>query len=201
MIEQKLKDGHFSYAKEVTKGIYMSYSQGDLLPPVLLVSEGEFQKHFKLNSGELKDGEALYYPNAFEAKEKREIPETLDMLNKDLKPANERLKVKGIKTAHFVRKHRCRKRQNLRKAEKQGESLTLYGYQYNRWKESLDMSQSLEKDLREKSHNIQFQFEAKAINYFETVQLPSLSLFIGFFIAVLFYGIRELSVLPPVYRS
>lgn len=58
---------------------------------MLLVSEGEFQKHFKLNSGELKDGEALYYPNAFEAKEKREIPETLDMLNKDLKPANERL--------------------------------------------------------------------------------------------------------------
>lgn len=188
VIEQKLKDGHFSYAKEVTKGIYMSYSQGDLLPPVLLVSEGEFQKHFKLNSGELKDGEALYYPNAFEAKEKREIPETLDMLNKDLKPANERLKVKGIKKPLIsLESIVVVNGKTFEKLKKQGESLTLYGYQYNRWKESLDMSQSLEKDLREKSHNIQFQFEAKAINYFETVQLPSLSLFIGFFIAVLFF--------------
>ncbi|MEC1563324.1 ABC transporter permease [Bacillus haynesii] len=188
LIEQKLKDGHFSYAKEVTKGIYMSYSQGDLLPPVLLVSEGEFQKHFKLDSGELKDGEALYYPNAFEAKEKREIPETLNMLNNDLKPANEQLKVKGIKKPLIsLDSIVVVNGKTFEKLKKQGESVTLYGYKYNRWKESLDMSQSLEKDLREKAHNIQFQFDAKAINYFETVQLPSLSLFIGLFIAVLFF--------------
>ena len=109
--------------------------------------------------------------------------------NKDLKPANERLKVKGIKKPLISLKRASLlvNGKTFEKLKKQGESLTLYGYQYNRWKESLDMSQSLEKDLREKSHNIQFQFEAKAINYFETVQLPSLSLFIGFFIAVLFF--------------
>lgn len=110
------------------------------------------------------------------------------MLNKDLKPANERLKVKGIKKPLIsLESIVVVNGKTFEKLKKQGESVTLYGYQYNRWKESLDMSQSLEKDLREKSHNIQFQFEAKAINYFETVQLPSLSLFIGFFIAVLFF--------------
>ena len=85
------------------------------------------------------------------------------MLNKDLKPANERLKVKGIKKPLIsLESIVVVNGKTFEKLKKQGESLTLYGYQYNRWKESLDMSQSLEKDLREKSHNIQFQFEAKA---------------------------------------
>ncbi|BCE04541.1 FtsX-like permease family protein [Bacillus paralicheniformis] len=185
LMEQKLKDGHFSYEKEVTKGIYMSYSQG---PWVLLTSEGEFQKHFKSDSGELKDGEAMYYPNAIEAKEKPEIPETLNMLNKDSKPANERLKVKGIKKPLILLNSVVVVNgKTFEKLKKQGEFVTLYGYNYNRWKESLDMIQSLEKDLREKAPNIRFQFDAKASTYFETVQLPSLSLFIGLFIAVLFF--------------
>jgi putative ABC transport system permease protein len=188
LIEQKLTDGDFSYTKEETKGIYISYSQGDLVPPVLLISEGEFQKHFKSDSGELKDGEALYYPNAFEAKEKREVPDTLNMLNKDLKPASEQLKVKGIKKPLIsLDSIVVVNGKTFEKLKTQGEAVTLYGYKYSGWKNSLDISQSLKNSIYGNYANIHFQFDAKAISYFETVQLPSLSLFIGLFIAVLFF--------------
>ena len=188
LIEQKLKEGHFSYTKEETKGIHISYSQGDLVPPVLLISESEFRKHFKSDAGELKDGEALYYPSTFEAKDKTEVPETLNMLNKDLKPANERLKVKGKKQPLIsLDSIVVVDGKTFEKLKKQGESVTLYGYKYSRWKDSLDISQSLKNSIYGNYGHIQFQFDAKAISYFDTVQLPSLSLFIGLFIALLFF--------------
>lgn len=189
LIEQKLRDGDFSYTKEKTKGAYISYRQGDLVPPVLLISEAEFQKHFKADAGELKDGEALYYPSTYDAIDNREIPKTLHMLTKDLKPANEQLKVKHIeKPLITLDSIVVVNGKTFDKLKKQGEAVTLYGYKYDRWKDSLDISQSLKNSLYGNYTNIHFQFNAKAISYFDNVQLPSLSLFIGLFIAILFFA-------------
>lgn len=71
--------------------------------------------------------------------------------------------------------------------KKMAEILTWYGYQYDNWKEYADISQEIEKYIVGESFNPHARFFSKALAYIESVQVPSLSLFIGLFIAGVFF--------------
>ena len=59
-----------------------------------------------------------------------------------------------------------------------GEKASLYGYSYDHWKDSLGISQSLKNEIYGNYIDVHSDFMAKAGTYYDTVQLPSLSLFI-----------------------
>ncbi len=68
-----------------------------------------------------------------------------------------------------------------------GDKASLYGYSYDHWKDSLGISQSLKNEIYGNYIDVHSDFMAKAGTYYDTVQLPSLSLFIGLFIAIVFF--------------
>lgn len=77
--------------------------------------------------------------------------------------------------------------------KKMAEILTWYGYQYDNWKEYADISQEIEKYIVGESFNPHARFFSKALAYIESVQVPSLSLFIGLFIAGSFSRRQQVS--------
>lgn len=77
---------------------------------------------------------------------------------------------------------------NLFSQFKQDQKLsTMYGFEFANWKESLEISQTIHDFIVGETFNPDAQFFAKSLRYFEAVQLPSLSLFIGLFIAIIFF--------------
>lgn len=68
-----------------------------------------------------------------------------------------------------------------------GDKASLYGYSYDHWKDSLEISQSLQNEIYGNYIDVHSDFASKAGTYYDTVQLPSLSLFIGLFIAIVFF--------------
>nr|WGD65172.1 hypothetical protein P5652_01410 [Bacillus subtilis] len=60
-----------------------------------------------------------------------------------------------------------------------GDKASLYGYSYDHWKDSLEISQSLQNEIYGNYIDVHSDFASKAGTYYDTVQLPSLSLFIG----------------------
>lgn len=94
---------------------------------------------------------------------------------------------------------------NLFSQFKQDQKLsTMYGFEFANWKESLEISQTIHDFIVGETFNPDAQFFAKSLRYFEAVQLPSLSLFIGLFIAIIFFmaaGVFCISVCLPIYMK
>ncbi|GAE94778.1 ABC transporter permease protein YvcS [Gracilibacillus boraciitolerans JCM 21714] len=71
---------------------------------------------------------------------------------------------------------------------KQGNELvTFYAFQFADSKENLDISQKIQDHIVGETYNPDARYSSKAIEYYQTVQLPSLSLFIGLFIGIIFF--------------
>ncbi len=184
LIEQQLEAENFSFSREETEVVFIRYHKDDLIPPVYLMNEADFHERFgNEESGDLKDGEGLYYLSSFDVDQVNEIPEKINWVDTD-----DELHVKEARspviTSNSIVVVNDKTYDNLKDA---GEPLTLYGFQFDNWEGSLEISEFLSKELYGDYSNIGFDFRAKATTHFMTVQLPSLSLFIGLFIAIVFF--------------
>ncbi|MFP9130488.1 FtsX-like permease family protein [Niallia sp. BSM11] len=66
------------------------------------------------------------------------------------------------------------------------DTLSIYGFQIPNWKDTLDMSQAIDSYIVGETYNPNAEYTSRAIDYYANVQIPSLSLFIGLFIAIIF---------------
>lgn len=187
-IEHNLEKGHFQYAREDIKSSYIRYKQGDSVPPVIMMDETKLAKHFNISLDKLKDGEGIYFPNTFEGNSKNEVPHQLNLLNQKQKLSNQKLTVKEVKDPLIsINSIIAVNEKTYNDLEKLGESTKLFGYKFDGWKDSLGISQSLKNRFYGDYSDVNFDFATKADTYYVRVQLPSLSLFIGLFIAIVFF--------------
>jgi len=63
---------------------------------------------------------------------------------------------------------------------------TFYGFNIPNWKDTLDISDKINSHVVGGLYNPDVEYSSKAQIYFEQVQVPSLSLFIGLFVAIIF---------------
>ncbi|ARV45958.1 peptide ABC transporter permease [Bacillus subtilis] len=187
-IEHELKQNQFSFTRYDMQVSYVRYKRGDEVPPVILMDQKTFQKHFSISLNDLKNGESIYFPSTYEIKDKTEFRQQLDLLNKKNELTNQKLKVKETKKPLIsVNSVLVVNETTYKELHKLGESTKLIGYKFKNWKDSLSISQSLTNKLYGDYSDVHFQFDAKASTHYLTVQLPSLSLFIGLFIAIVFF--------------
>lgn len=183
-IRQKLNHQQISYQQSEFKVI--EARQGPMSFPVLVVSYQDWVERFPdVKVPNLAEGEGIYYGET-----KRGGYTIINGDNTELRTDNEKLVVqlKSIEKPIFFLSDVLVVDGNLfRQLEAKNPLSTMYGFQFANWKESLEISQSIQSQIVGETFNPDAQYFSKAIRYFEAVQLPSLSLFIGLFIAIIFF--------------
>ncbi|KXZ23281.1 peptide ABC transporter permease [Bacillus nakamurai] len=187
-IEHDLKTHGFTYKRDDMEVSYIRYQQGDSAPPVIMINQSDLSKYFHVSLAGLKDGEAVYFPGTYDSNLKNESPDQLKLLNQKQKLTNQKLSVKEVKKPLIsLNSVIAVNGETFDHLKSLGEKAALYGYSYDHWKDSLDFSQSLKNNFYGDYSDVHFDFMTKAGTYYDTVQLPSLSLFIGLFIAIVFF--------------
>lgn len=109
---------------------------------------------------------------------KKDIPSTLKIVDSPYA-----LKVKGIESSILgVSKAVVVNEQTYKKMKSSFEPSTLYGFHFKDWKKSVEISKILHDTLYGNYTNLHFEFFSKGLIYYESIQIPSLSLFIGLFV-------------------
>ncbi|BEV39539.1 ABC transporter permease YxdM [Bacillus stercoris] len=187
-IDHELKTHGFTYKKDKIDVSYVRYQEGETVPPVYMISESDVSKYFHVKLNGLKSDEAVYFPGTYDRNFKNEAPDQLKLLNQKGKPSDQKLSVKEVqKPLISLNAIIAVNDQTFDQLKSLGDKASLYGYSYDHWKDSLGISQSLKNEIYGNYIDVHSDFMAKAGTYYDTVQLPSLSLFIGLFIAIVFF--------------
>ncbi|MGM7683329.1 FtsX-like permease family protein [Cytobacillus sp. Hm23] len=184
-VMEKLEENGFQYDLDQIETISVRYETDDgLTPPLLIFSIQELTALFpKLNIEDLKNDQGIYFISASDANGKKDIPSTLKLTDKQVK-----IKVKKIENPiFFVNQAIVVNGETYEKIKIGHETSTLFGFTFEDWKDSVGLTQKIKTELFGDYSNIAFNFFAKASVYYNSVQLPSLSLFIGLFIAIVFF--------------
>ncbi|MDX8367218.1 ABC transporter permease [Cytobacillus sp. IB215665] len=184
-VKEKLKENNYHYTLDHIETIRVNYQKEDgLTPPLLIFSINELKTLFpELKKEELKNDQGIYFMNALEVKGKKDIPSSLNLTDQ-----LQNIEVKKIEDPIlFVNQAIVVNENTYEKLKKDHETSTLYGFSYKNWKESVGLTQKIKKELFGDYSNIAFNLSTKASVYYTSVQLPSLSLFIGLFIAIVFF--------------
>jgi putative ABC transport system permease protein len=184
-IEESLKENGFSSSMDQIETIEGRYETEDgLTPPILILSQKELSKlNVTTKIADLNDNEGVYYLDNRGLQSKKDIPSNIDIVD-----TSSSIRIKTIEQSILSTSQALVVNENTyEKLKTSLEPSTFYGFHYKNWKESLEMSQSLDKTLYGDYSSINFSFSSKANAYFQSVQLPSLSLFIGLFVAIIFF--------------
>ncbi|HEB7549583.1 TPA: ABC transporter permease YxdM, partial [Campylobacter coli] len=134
------------------------------------------------------EDEAVYFPGTYDRNFKNKAPDQLKLLNQKGEMSDQKLSVKEVKKPLIsLNAIIAVNDQTFDQLKSLGDKASLYGYSYDHWKDSLEISQSLQNEIYGNYIDVHSDFASKAGTYYDTVQLPSLSLFIGLFIAIVFF--------------
>ncbi len=185
-IQNTLESNGIAYEYDQLEVLYAryAYKQGKT-PPILIVSQQQLSKLSpSMEKVSLKDGEGIAFLDSQDSVvSSEEIPSKLNMVNPSISITIKEQESSLISLNNILAV-------NNNTFEEMKTALTpstLYGFNYKNWKESLSITQDLQKQFYGNYSNVNLNFTAKAIEYFQTVQLPSLSLFIGLFVALVFF--------------
>ncbi|ABO65685.1 MULTISPECIES: FtsX-like permease family protein [Geobacillus] len=183
-IKEKLEQENIDYQQTIFKAI--EARQGPMSYPVLVVSHQDWVKQFpELQAPNIHDGEGIYYGEAKRGGYTIVNGNKTKLLTDDQQMS---ITLQSIEEPVFYLSDILVVDHNtFRQLEQNHELSTMYGFQFENWKESLEISQEIQSQIVGETFNPNAQYFSKAVRYFETVQLPSLSLFIGLFIAIIFF--------------
>ncbi|AUJ24338.1 ABC transporter permease [Virgibacillus dokdonensis] len=160
--------------------------QGSSNSPVLVVSYKDGVEILpELKSTKLEKGEGVYFGQT-----ERGDHTILQDNTTDLQLSNQQISIKlqSIEQPILFLDDVLVVDENTFKLLKQSNELvTFYGFQFANSKENLDISQRIHDRIVGETYNPDARYFSKSIEYYQTVQLPSLSLFIGLFIAIIFF--------------
>jgi putative ABC transport system permease protein len=184
LIRKKLEQKNIDYQQEKLKVI--DARLGPMSYPVLVVSHQDWAVLFpELNVPDIHDGEGIYYGET-----KRSGYTILDGNKTSLLIGEQQLSItlqSVEEPVFYLYDILIVDTDTFRQFAQNNELSTMYGFQFDNWKESLEISQEIHSQIVGETFNPNALYFSKAIQYFEAVQLPSLSLFIGLFIAIIFF--------------
>ncbi|UOQ92903.1 ABC transporter permease [Halobacillus shinanisalinarum] len=184
-IEKSLKENGFAFTTDEIETIEARYEKEDgSAPPVLIFSQEQFSTlQPSVQEESIEAGQAIFYKDNRGVLSKEDIPANLDFMD-----TSSSIEVKKVESSVLsISSTMVVNEETFQKLRTSLEPSTLYGYNYQNWKDSVAITQQLKRQLFGDYSNINFDFSAKAVTYFITVQLPSLSLFIGLFVAIVFF--------------
>ncbi|MBM7542381.1 ABC transporter permease [Amphibacillus cookii] len=183
-IQQQFEQKNIDY--EQSKFKVIETGQGSSNYPVLVLSYKDGIKILpELKTSKLEEGKGVYFGQT-----EREGYTVLQDNTTDLQLNNQQMSIKlqsieqPLLSLHDV----LVVDENTFNLLKQGNELvTFYAFQFANSKENLDISQTIHDHIVGETYNPDARYSSKAIEYYQTVQLPSLSLFIGLFIGIIFF--------------
>ncbi|MCI1589063.1 FtsX-like permease family protein [Heyndrickxia oleronia] len=185
LIEESLSHVGIDYKAGKVEALEARYQMPDgTVPVIVILSQKEASKYNPtLKVGAINDGEAIVYLDNRGFDHKKDIPSTLKIVDSpySLKVKGIESSILGVSTAVVVNE------QTYKKMKSTFEPSTLYGFHFKDWKKSVEISKILHDTLYGNYTNIHFEFFSKGLIYYESVQIPSLSLFIGLFVALVFF--------------
>ncbi|WP_026558826.1 ABC transporter permease [Bacillus sp. J37] len=183
-IQQQLGKKDIDY-KEF-KMITIEARQGPFHYPVLVLSYKDWIKNFpKLKSSHLEKGEGIYYGETKRGG-RTILPSNKTELQLDNKQMS--IKLQSIEQPIFSLSDVIVVNEvSFNQLKQKAEVSTWYGFGFSNWKDSLDISQKIKSYIVGETYNPDAQYFSKSIRYLYSVQVPSLSLFIGLFIAIVFF--------------
>ncbi|MED3624451.1 FtsX-like permease family protein [Neobacillus thermocopriae] len=183
-IEQQLSQENVDY--KMFKMLALEAKQGPIHYPVLVLSYKDWVENFpKLNTFHLEKGEGIYYGET-----KRGSYTILPSNHTELQLENKHVMIdlKSIEKPIFsLSDVIVVNEESFNQLKQEAKESIWYGYGFENWKDSLEISQKIKNYIEGETYNPDAQYFSKSILYFLTVQVPSLSLFIGLFIAIIFF--------------
>lgn len=184
LIQQQFAQKNIDYKEILIETIQVRY--GRLKYPGLVVSQKDWTKIFpELERSYLEEGTGIYY-----GKTKRGDVTILQSNNLEIQLDDKPMSItlQSIeKPIFYLSDVLVVNETSFDQLKQNAEVNRLYGFQFSNWRDSLDISQRIHSYIIGETYNPDAQYYSKAIRYLETVQIPSLSLFIGLFIAAIFF--------------
>lgn len=185
LIEDSLSESGYDYTTQTFETIDARYKSAEgLTPRVVILSQENLSKSFPHVEVEpLEDNVGIYFLDNHGFQSKADIPRSIKLVDSPNTITVKRIEnsILSVATALVVNDQTFEKIKNTLKTS------TFHGFHYKNWKDSTEISRVLESQIFGDYSNVEFYLSTKANVYFQTVQLPSLSLFIGLFVAIVFF--------------
>ncbi|MEI4790639.1 FtsX-like permease family protein [Bacillus sp. FJAT-53060] len=184
LIEDSLSESGYDYTTQTFETIDTRYKSAEGLTPVLILSQEGLLKSFPHVEVEpLEDNVGIYFLDNRGSRSNADIPRFIKLVDSPNTIKVKRIEdsILSVSTALVVND------QTFEKIKKTLKTSTFHGFKYKNWKDSTEKIRVLESQIFGDYSHVDFYFLAKANVYFQTVQIPSLSLFIGLFVAIVFF--------------
>ncbi|NEW08966.1 ABC transporter permease [Paenibacillus sp. SYP-B3998] len=182
-MEQQLAEHNIQYRPYFFDVFEVRYERNAIEnPPVMVMTQKQIASMLPgWKQVQLNNQEALYMRSKHEAV--KDIPTQLQ-----LKDTGVSFHLKSIENPVVATSGILIVNENAYEQLKQrGQPRKFYGFQVANWKDTLEISNRIHDEVYGNYSNVNSHFYSKAIQYFERVQTPNLGLFIGLFIAVIFF--------------
>ncbi|MCM3716775.1 FtsX-like permease family protein [Fictibacillus phosphorivorans] len=183
-IQQQLVQNNIDYKE--SKIAMIEAQQGPFNYPVLVLSHKDWIKNFpKSKFSHLEKGVGIYFGETKRG-ERTILPRNKTKLQLDNQQMP--IKLQSIeKPISSLSDVIVINEENFNQLKRKAEVSTWYGFGFSNWKDTLDISHKIQNNIVGETYNPNARYFSKAIGYLYSVQVPSLSLFIGLFIAIVFF--------------
>ncbi|UJF33764.1 ABC transporter permease [Paenibacillus hexagrammi] len=183
-IEKQFASQNIDYTEDKFEAIQSKYKQGDHSSILIVISEISLPKQIlERVTVTLADQEGILFGqiNTQKVHPELQLFDQQSQVSIDLRVHSYEKPILSSSDVLIVNEN------TFKQLHQHFKQVSFIGFNFENWKESLDISRNIESHIVGKTYNPDANYVSKAIHYFITVQMPSLSLFIGLFIAIVFF--------------